>query len=164
MSSIFVLLRYSLKCPKLFALEGSYTGSTECSTVTELSNTCSGSGVGSTSEQHMYSKGSARGSNSPWQGVGAASATTLTSPTNPVVPTKTGILVHGVAVRKDLGNARRWLSADNKDLKKIVGIRWLRKKDLLIGEGKKTSSIVVYLKDHQNIDKVRLGGRWLKAS
>ncbi|KAF8459262.1 hypothetical protein BDZ91DRAFT_799909 [Kalaharituber pfeilii] len=67
-------------------------------------------------------------------------------------------------LRKNLDNVRRWLTADNKDLKKIVGIRWLRKKDILIGEGKKTSSVVVYLEDQQEIDKVRLGGRWLKAS
>ncbi|KAF8474097.1 hypothetical protein BDZ91DRAFT_789687 [Kalaharituber pfeilii] len=91
-------------------------------------------------------------------------AATKPSPTTPDVSTKSGIVVHGIALRKNLDNVRRWLTADNKDLKKIVGIRWLRKKDTLIGEGKKTSSVVVYLEDQQDIDKVRLGGRWLKAS
>ncbi|KAF8457839.1 hypothetical protein BDZ91DRAFT_785927 [Kalaharituber pfeilii] len=79
----------------------------------------------------------------------------------PVFRPTPGIVVHGVALRKDSGNVRRWLKEDNKDLKKVVGIRWLRKKDT---EGKKTSSVVVYLEDPQDIDRVRLGGRWLKAS
>ncbi|KAF8454870.1 hypothetical protein BDZ91DRAFT_747083 [Kalaharituber pfeilii] len=46
---------------------------------------------------------------------------------------------------------------------KITSIRWLRKKDILVGEGKKTSSIVVYLEEDLDKDKVRLGGKWLKA-
>ncbi|KAF8460155.1 hypothetical protein BDZ91DRAFT_726399, partial [Kalaharituber pfeilii] len=75
-----------------------------------------------------------------------------------------GIVVHGVALRRDLGKVQRWLGEDNKDLRKIVGVRWLRRKDLLVGEGKKTSSVVVFLEDQQDVDRVRLGGRWLRAS
>ncbi|KAF8465644.1 hypothetical protein BDZ91DRAFT_726481 [Kalaharituber pfeilii] len=37
---------------------------------------------------------------------------------------------------------------------KITSIRWLRKKDILVGEGKKTSSVVVYLEEELDKDKV----------
>ncbi|KAF8456833.1 hypothetical protein BDZ91DRAFT_800943 [Kalaharituber pfeilii] len=67
-------------------------------------------------------------------------------------------------LRKDLGNVQRWLQASNKDVGKITGIRWLRKKTILLEEGKKTSSVVVYLETPTEIGKVRLGGRWLKTN
>ncbi|KAF8470025.1 hypothetical protein BDZ91DRAFT_719723 [Kalaharituber pfeilii] len=65
---------------------------------------------------------------------------------------------------RDLGNVRRWLEASNKDLGKITGIRWLRKKTILAEEGKQTSSVVVYLETPTETGKVRLGGRWLRTS
>ncbi|KAF8453071.1 hypothetical protein BDZ91DRAFT_802442 [Kalaharituber pfeilii] len=43
------------------------------------------------------------------------------------------------------------------------GIRWLRKKDTLVNEGKKTNSAVVYLENHTNVGRVSLGGRWLRV-
>ncbi|KAF8471077.1 hypothetical protein BDZ91DRAFT_717626 [Kalaharituber pfeilii] len=46
----------------------------------------------------------------------------------------------------------------------ITGIRWLRKKTILLEEGKKTSSVVVYLETPTETGKVRLGGRWLNTS
>ncbi|KAF8466877.1 hypothetical protein BDZ91DRAFT_724254 [Kalaharituber pfeilii] len=56
------------------------------------------------------------------------------------------------------------MEANNKDLGVLLGIRWLRKETTLIEEGKQTSSVVVvYLERPTEIDKVRLGGRWLKA-
>ncbi|KAF8461506.1 hypothetical protein BDZ91DRAFT_736891 [Kalaharituber pfeilii] len=67
-------------------------------------------------------------------------------PTHPSTP-KSGIVVHGIALRKDLGNVRRWMEADNKDIGRITGIGWLIKKTTLREEGKKTSSVVVYLED-----------------
>ncbi|KAF8464853.1 hypothetical protein BDZ91DRAFT_763872 [Kalaharituber pfeilii] len=63
---------------------------------------------------------------------------------------------------QDLGKVRKWLEASNK-LGKTVGIRWLRRKTILVEEGKKTSSVVVYLEKPIEVGKVRLGGRWLKA-
>ncbi|KAF8441942.1 hypothetical protein BDZ91DRAFT_804024 [Kalaharituber pfeilii] len=75
-----------------------------------------------------------------------------------------GIVVHGIALRKDLGNVRRWLEASKKDIGKTTGIRWLRKKTILTEEGKVTSSVVVYLEKPTDIGKVRLGGRWLRAN
>ncbi|KAF8462031.1 hypothetical protein BDZ91DRAFT_797566 [Kalaharituber pfeilii] len=77
--------------------------------------------------------------------------------------TKTGIVVHGIALRKDLGKVRRWLEAANQELGKTTGIRWLRKKDTLVNEGKKTSSAVVYLENTTEVGRVRLGGRWLRV-
>ncbi|KAF8469998.1 hypothetical protein BDZ91DRAFT_791989 [Kalaharituber pfeilii] len=76
---------------------------------------------------------------------------------------KAGIVVHGIALRKDLGKVRRWLEAANKDLGKTTGIRWLRK-DTLVNEGKKTSSAVVYLVKTIEVGRVRLGGRWLPVN
>ncbi|KAF8462607.1 hypothetical protein BDZ91DRAFT_765154 [Kalaharituber pfeilii] len=73
-----------------------------------------------------------------------------------------GIVVHGIALRKDLGKVRKWLEASNK-IGKTVGIRWLRPKTRLVEEGKKTSSVVVYLEEPTEVEKVRLGGRWLRA-
>ncbi|KAF8454880.1 hypothetical protein BDZ91DRAFT_852897 [Kalaharituber pfeilii] len=87
-----------------------------------------------------------------------------TPPTPQTTKAKIGLVIHGVALRRELGNVRRWLSEDNKDMPKITGIRWLRKKDILVGEGKKTSSVVVYLEEEIGKDTVRLGGKWLKAS
>ncbi|KAF8459274.1 hypothetical protein BDZ91DRAFT_799924 [Kalaharituber pfeilii] len=55
------------------------------------------------------------------------------------------------------------MEAANQDLGRITGIRWLRKKQTLIEEGKKTSSVVVYLEEESGSDRVRLGGRWLRA-
>ncbi|KAF8471226.1 hypothetical protein BDZ91DRAFT_760900 [Kalaharituber pfeilii] len=55
-----------------------------------------------------------------------------------------GIVVHGMALRKDLGKVRKWLESGNK-IGKTVGIRWLRSKTRLVEEGKKTSSVVLYL-------------------
>ncbi|KAF8459748.1 hypothetical protein BDZ91DRAFT_741414 [Kalaharituber pfeilii] len=47
---------------------------------------------------------------------------------------------------------------------KTAGIRWLRNKKTLQEEGKKTSSVVVvYLGEDKEMDRVRLGGRWLRA-
>ncbi|KAF8457838.1 hypothetical protein BDZ91DRAFT_852265 [Kalaharituber pfeilii] len=77
---------------------------------------------------------------------------------------KQGVVVYGIALRKDLGKVRRWLEDGNPDLGKTVGIRWLRKKTLLVEEGKKTSSIVVYLEGETSVEKVRLGGKWLRVS
>ncbi|KAF8453396.1 hypothetical protein BDZ91DRAFT_768216 [Kalaharituber pfeilii] len=75
-----------------------------------------------------------------------------------------GIVIHGIALRKDLGKVRRWLEEDNKDMGKTAGIRWLRNKETLQEEGKKTSSVVLYLEeDILEMDRVRLGGRWLRA-
>ncbi|KAF8461611.1 hypothetical protein BDZ91DRAFT_829588 [Kalaharituber pfeilii] len=76
---------------------------------------------------------------------------------------KFGIVVHGIALRKDLGNVRRWMEAASKDIGKITGIRWLRNKGILNEEGKKTSSVVVYLEDMKEVERVRLGGRWLRS-
>ncbi|KAF8457888.1 hypothetical protein BDZ91DRAFT_852239 [Kalaharituber pfeilii] len=78
--------------------------------------------------------------------------------------TKTyGLVIHGVALRKDLDKIRKWLESDNKELGETTGIRWLRKKTTLIDEGKKTSSVVLYLKTQREVGKVRLGGRWLRS-
>ncbi|KAF8445138.1 hypothetical protein BDZ91DRAFT_754019 [Kalaharituber pfeilii] len=77
---------------------------------------------------------------------------------------KKGIVVHGIALRKDLGNVRRWLETDNIGMGRITGIRWLRKKSILLEEGKKASSVVVYLETPTETGKVRLGGRWLNTS
>ncbi|KAF8468243.1 hypothetical protein BDZ91DRAFT_793111 [Kalaharituber pfeilii] len=86
-------------------------------------------------------------------------------PTNPSATTsKYGVVIHGIALRKDLGRVRKWLEGGNAELGKTVGIRWLRKKTLLLEEGKKTSSVVVYLEEHTEIDRVRLGGKWLRTS
>ncbi|KAF8454270.1 hypothetical protein BDZ91DRAFT_786594 [Kalaharituber pfeilii] len=89
-------------------------------------------------------------------------------PTTPPTPdasttTKIGIVVHGIALSKDLGKVRRWLEAANQELGKTTGIRWLRKKDTLVNEGKTTSSAVVYLENHTDVGRVRLGGRWLRV-
>ncbi|KAF8465978.1 hypothetical protein BDZ91DRAFT_794551 [Kalaharituber pfeilii] len=59
---------------------------------------------------------------------------------------------------------RKWLETGNTDLGKTVGIRWLRKKTLLLEEGKKTSSAVLYLEKQTELDRVRLGGKWLRMS
>ncbi|KAF8470005.1 hypothetical protein BDZ91DRAFT_792006 [Kalaharituber pfeilii] len=71
---------------------------------------------------------------------------------------KHSVVIHGIALRKDLGNVRRWLEASNKDIGKIVGIRWLRRKLILVEEGK-TSPVVVYLETQREIAKVTLGGK-----
>ncbi|KAF8460721.1 hypothetical protein BDZ91DRAFT_413086 [Kalaharituber pfeilii] len=63
-----------------------------------------------------------------------------------------------------LGKVRKWLESGNKRLGKTVGIRWLRRKAELIEEGKKTSSIVVYLEEETEIDRVRLGGKLLRTT
>ncbi|KAF8454865.1 hypothetical protein BDZ91DRAFT_801571 [Kalaharituber pfeilii] len=91
-------------------------------------------------------------------------STSTSPPTNPDATTrlKTGIVVHGIALRKDLGKVRQWLEAANKELGKISGIRWLRKKTTLVEEGKKTSSAVVYLEKETEAGRVRLGRRWLR--
>ncbi|KAF8463064.1 hypothetical protein BDZ91DRAFT_796569 [Kalaharituber pfeilii] len=73
-----------------------------------------------------------------------------------------GIVVHGIALRKDLGKVRKWLEASNK-IGKTVGVRWLRQKARLVEEGKKTSSVVVYLEKSIEVEKVRLGGRWMRV-
>ncbi|KAF8460093.1 hypothetical protein BDZ91DRAFT_799170 [Kalaharituber pfeilii] len=88
-----------------------------------------------------------------------------TQPANPDATTsKYGVVVHGIALRKDLGRIRRWLEEGNPELGKTIGIRWLRKKTLLLEEGKKTSSVVVYLEGGASAEKVRLGGKWLRIS
>ncbi|KAF8454102.1 hypothetical protein BDZ91DRAFT_768025 [Kalaharituber pfeilii] len=51
----------------------------------------------------------------------------------------------------------------NSELGKIRGIRWLRKRDVLEEEGKKTSSVVIYLGKEMDVEKVRLSGRWHKS-
>ncbi|KAF8438323.1 hypothetical protein BDZ91DRAFT_795596 [Kalaharituber pfeilii] len=76
---------------------------------------------------------------------------------------KAGIVIHGIALRKDLGKVKQWLEAANKELGKIRGIRWLRKRDVLEEEGKKTSSVVIYLGKEMDVEKVRLSGRWHKS-
>ncbi|KAF8457837.1 hypothetical protein BDZ91DRAFT_837669 [Kalaharituber pfeilii] len=62
----------------------------------------------------------------------------------------------------DLGKVRKWLEASNK-IGKTVGVRWLRQKARLVEEGKKTSSVVVYLEKSIEVEKVRLGGRWMRV-
>ncbi|KAF8462815.1 hypothetical protein BDZ91DRAFT_796805 [Kalaharituber pfeilii] len=64
-----------------------------------------------------------------------------------------GIVIHGIALRKDLGKVRQWLEAANKELGKVKGIRWLRKRKLLEEEGKKTSSVVIYLEKEVDVEK-----------
>ncbi|KAF8457342.1 hypothetical protein BDZ91DRAFT_800593 [Kalaharituber pfeilii] len=91
-----------------------------------------------------------------------ASPHTSTKPDN--TTKRQGIVVHGIALRKELGNVKRWLKASNQDMGKILEIRWLRKKATLVEEGKKTSSAVVYLETQTEIGRIRLGGRWLRAS
>ncbi|KAF8456812.1 hypothetical protein BDZ91DRAFT_800905 [Kalaharituber pfeilii] len=59
---------------------------------------------------------------------------------------------------------RKWLETGNAGLGRTVGIRWLRKKTLLLEEGKKTSSAVLYLEKQTELDRVRLGGKWLRMS
>ncbi|KAF8471103.1 hypothetical protein BDZ91DRAFT_838582 [Kalaharituber pfeilii] len=87
-----------------------------------------------------------------------------TPPTSDATTTsKADIVVHGIALRKDLGKVRRLLEAVTKDLGRITGIRWLRKKDTLVNEGKTTSSAVVYLEKTTEVGRVRLGGRWLRV-
>ncbi|KAF8446806.1 hypothetical protein BDZ91DRAFT_853675 [Kalaharituber pfeilii] len=77
-----------------------------------------------------------------------------TQPANPDATTsKYGVVVHGIALRKDLGRIRRWLEEGNPELGKTIGIRWLRKKTLLLEEGKKTSSVVVYLEGGASAEK-----------
>ncbi|KAF8455425.1 hypothetical protein BDZ91DRAFT_801379 [Kalaharituber pfeilii] len=53
--------------------------------------------------------------------------------------------------------------AANRELGKINGIRWLRKRTILEEEGKKTSSVVVYLGKETEVEKVRLSGRWFRS-
>ncbi|KAF8461575.1 hypothetical protein BDZ91DRAFT_797830 [Kalaharituber pfeilii] len=72
----------------------------------------------------------------------------------PAPTTPPGVVVHGIARRKDLGNVRRWLEASNKDLGTIAAIRWLLRKSILVKEGKKTSSAVVYLETQTEVGKV----------
>ncbi|KAF8464843.1 hypothetical protein BDZ91DRAFT_795335 [Kalaharituber pfeilii] len=67
------------------------------------------------------------------------------------------------AMRKDLGKVRGWLETSNPELGKTTGIRWLRKETTLREEGKKTSSVVVYLETTKEAGKVRLGGKWLRT-
>ncbi|KAF8446679.1 hypothetical protein BDZ91DRAFT_753091 [Kalaharituber pfeilii] len=87
------------------------------------------------------------------------------TPDTPIHPgattTKPGIVVPRIALRKNLGNVRRWMEADN-DIGRITGIRWLIKETTLREKGKKTSLVVVYLEDTTQADRVRLGGRWLR--
>ncbi|KAF8475511.1 hypothetical protein BDZ91DRAFT_788206 [Kalaharituber pfeilii] len=89
-----------------------------------------------------------------------------TSPATADATTKggAGIVIHGIALRKDLGKVRQWLEAANKELGKVKGIRWLRKRKLLEEEGKKTSSVVIYLEKEVDVEKVRLSGRWHKSA
>ncbi|KAF8460015.1 hypothetical protein BDZ91DRAFT_799380 [Kalaharituber pfeilii] len=74
-----------------------------------------------------------------------------------------GIVIHGIALRKDLARVSRWLEESNPGLGKTRGIRWLRKKATLLEEGKKASSVVLYLETTADVGKVRLGGGWLRA-
>ncbi|KAF8476777.1 hypothetical protein BDZ91DRAFT_787372 [Kalaharituber pfeilii] len=53
--------------------------------------------------------------------------------TAPAVTQDSPPVVHGVALRKNLGNVQKWLGSANKDLGKFCGIRWLRKKEILMG-------------------------------
>ncbi|KAF8446574.1 hypothetical protein BDZ91DRAFT_787135 [Kalaharituber pfeilii] len=75
-----------------------------------------------------------------------------------------GIVIHGIALRKDLGKVKKWLAAANESLGKIKGIRWLRKRNLLEEAGKTTSSVVVYLEKEVDVEKVRLSGRWHRSA
>ncbi|KAF8446685.1 hypothetical protein BDZ91DRAFT_853677 [Kalaharituber pfeilii] len=75
-----------------------------------------------------------------------------------------GIVIHGIALRKDLGKVKKWLAAANESLGKIKGIRWLRKRNLLEEAGKTTSSVVVYLQKEVDVEKVRLSGRWHRSA
>ncbi|KAF8457090.1 hypothetical protein BDZ91DRAFT_800682 [Kalaharituber pfeilii] len=73
------------------------------------------------------------------------------------------IVVHGIAVTKKLGKVRDWMENTNPWMGKIVAARWLVKKERR--EGKKASSIVIYLEgevesDSQTPAKVRLSGKW----
>ncbi|KAF8471062.1 hypothetical protein BDZ91DRAFT_846728 [Kalaharituber pfeilii] len=86
------------------------------------------------------------------------------TPSTDATTPKFGVVVHGIALRKDLGKVRKWLESGNKTLGKTVGIRWLRRKAELVGEGKKTSSVVVYLEEEREIDRVRLGGKLLRTT
>ncbi|KAF8475106.1 hypothetical protein BDZ91DRAFT_789355 [Kalaharituber pfeilii] len=63
-----------------------------------------------------------------------------------------------------LGKVRKWLESGNDRLGKTVGIRWLRRKTALLEEGKMTSSVVVYLEAATGVDRVRLGGKWLRTT
>ncbi|KAF8464835.1 hypothetical protein BDZ91DRAFT_795322 [Kalaharituber pfeilii] len=82
----------------------------------------------------------------------------------PPLQTRQGIVIHGVALRKDLEKVRKWLEEDNKELGKMTtGIRWLRRKATLEEEGKKASSIVLYTKARVEIGRVRLGGKLLRS-
>ncbi|KAF8469952.1 hypothetical protein BDZ91DRAFT_791911 [Kalaharituber pfeilii] len=91
--------------------------------------------------------------------------TTKSTPTTPDAITKgeAGVVIHGIPLRKDLGKVKKWLGAANRELGKVMGIRWLRKKSLL-EEGKQTSSVVLYLEKEVAIEKVRLSGRWHKCA
>ncbi|KAF8457371.1 hypothetical protein BDZ91DRAFT_786027 [Kalaharituber pfeilii] len=75
-----------------------------------------------------------------------------------------GIVIHGIALRKDLGKVKKWLAAANESLGKIKGIRWLRKRNLLEEAGKTTSSVAVYLEKEVDVEKVRLSGRWHRSA
>ncbi|KAF8461607.1 hypothetical protein BDZ91DRAFT_784806 [Kalaharituber pfeilii] len=75
-----------------------------------------------------------------------------------------GVVVHGIALRKDLAKVRKWLESGNDRLGKTVGIRWLTRKAALLEEGKMTSSVVVYLEAATDVDRVRLGGKWLRTT
>ncbi|KAF8463054.1 hypothetical protein BDZ91DRAFT_796544 [Kalaharituber pfeilii] len=86
------------------------------------------------------------------------------SPNTDATTSTFGVVVHGIALRKDLGKVRKWLESGNKGLGKTVGIRWLRRKTALIEEGKKTSSVLVYLEAATDIDRVRLGGKLLRTT
>ncbi|KAF8475093.1 hypothetical protein BDZ91DRAFT_789324 [Kalaharituber pfeilii] len=73
------------------------------------------------------------------------------------------VVVHGIAVTKKLGKVREWMEKANPWMGKIVAARWLVRKERR--EGKKTSSIVIYLEgevesDSQTPAKVRLSGKW----
>ncbi|KAF8471099.1 hypothetical protein BDZ91DRAFT_791303 [Kalaharituber pfeilii] len=70
----------------------------------------------------------------------------------------------GPFANRPIRKVRKWLESGNDRLGKTVGIRWLRRKTALLEEGKMTSSVVVYLEAATGVDRVRLGGKWLRTT
>ncbi|KAF8436421.1 hypothetical protein BDZ91DRAFT_804463 [Kalaharituber pfeilii] len=55
------------------------------------------------------------------------------------------------------------LEAMNKEVEKMRRIQWLRKRNVPKEEGKKTSSVVIYLVREMDVKKVKLSGWWYKS-
>ncbi|KAF8448189.1 hypothetical protein BDZ91DRAFT_803217 [Kalaharituber pfeilii] len=94
---------------------------------------------------------------------GPTTTTSLPMTPNANTSGQAGIVIHGIILRKELRKVKQWLEATNKELGKIKGIYWLRKRNVLEENSKKTSSVVIYLEREMDVEKVRLSRQWYKS-